>query len=183
MKIPEQQIKLKNGKTVVIKSVKAADAELMLQHLQISHRESYKNMNQSAEFWLNFHVEDEKRILGEFESARNKFMLSVWFEGKIVGGLGLVGHGAEFVKHNASLGMSIQNAFCNSGLGTELMKTAIKLAKEIGWHRIDLTVRTYNTGGIKLYEKSGFERIGLLKDAAFIDGKYVDEYSYQLILK
>tara|TARA_B110001454_G_scaffold16145_1_gene14564 strand:+ start:51382 stop:51666 length:285 start_codon:yes stop_codon:yes gene_type:complete len=84
MKIPEKQVTLKNGMTVTIKSVKADDADLMLRHLQISHRESYKNLNQSADFWTKFSIEEEKRILGEFESGRNKFMLSVWLDGKYV---------------------------------------------------------------------------------------------------
>ncbi len=53
---------------------------------------------------------------------------------------------------------------------------------EAGFHRVELTVRTFNDSGIALYEKAGFKRVGLLKDVAFIDNAYVDEYLYQLIL-
>ena len=138
-------------------------------------------MNQSAEFWKNMSVADEQKILTDFENSKSKFMLVAVSENKIIAGMGFVGYQAEFVKHRGQLGMSIQQAFSNSGLGTEMMKYTIGLAKEFGFHKIELSVRTYNAPGIALYEKVGFKRIGLLRDAAFIEGKYVDEYSYQLV--
>lgn len=183
MKINAKNIKTKNGKEIILRSPLATDAENLLNHLRITHTESYKNLNQSAEYWNKFAVEDEAKILAEFENSKNKFMLCAFYNGRIVGGLGFVGHQAEFVRKTGSLGMSIQNEFSDSGLGTLMMEYTLELAKEFGFHRIDLTVRTYNAPGIALYEKVGFKRIGLLKDAAFIDEKYVDEYSYQLIFE
>jgi RimJ/RimL family protein N-acetyltransferase len=44
-----------------------------------------------------------------------------------------------------------------------------------------LTVRVYNEAGIHLYERTGFERVGLLKEVAFIDNQFCDEYFYQII--
>ena len=135
----------------------------MLEHLKTTHTESYKNMNQSADFWKSMSIADEQKILADFESSKNKFMLAAVADNRIIGGLGFVGYQAEFTKHSAQLGMSVQQAFANSGLGTAMLKYTIELAKEFGFHRIDLSVRTYNTAGI-----------------ALIDGNYVDEYSYQL---
>ena len=48
----------------------------------------------------------------------------------IIGGLNLVGYSAEYVTKNAKIGMSIQRAFCNTGLGTEMMKYMLFFAKE-----------------------------------------------------
>ena len=79
--------------------------------------------------------------------------------------------------------MSIQKAYGGMGLGTEMMKYTLSLAREAGFHRVELTVRSYNEPGIALYEGAGFQKVGLLKDAAFIDNEYVDEYLYQLILE
>lgn len=182
MKAPEKQVKLKNGMTVVLKTAEAKDAELLLQHLRISHRESYRNLLQSSQFWETFSIEDEKKILTDFENSKNKFMLVAFYENKIIAGLGLVGQNAEFVKQNASFGMSIQSAYCNSGLGTEILKYALDLAKQAGLRRLDLTVRTSNATGIALYEKLGFKKTGLHTEVAFIDGEYMDEFSYEKIL-
>ena len=182
MKVNTRSIKIKNGQEIVLRSPLASDAENLLNHLRVTHAESYKNLNQSAKYWNNFAVEDEAKILTDFETSKKKFMMCAFNKDRIIGGLGLVGHQAEFVRKTASLGMSIQNEFSNSGLGTIMMQYTLELAKEYGFHRIELTVRTYNLPGIKLYEKMGFQRIGLLKDAAFVDDGFVDEYSYQIIL-
>ncbi len=182
MKIEEKNVTIKNDLSVLLRSVAAEDAQMMLDHLKISHRESFRNMNQSAFFWETFSVEQESKILADFLSAPGKFMIAAVLDGKIIGGLGLVGNMAEFTKHCASLGMSIQLAYCNSGLGTEMMIHALDMAKANGFHRIELTVRTYNKAGIALYEKLGFEKIGMLKNAAFINGRYENEYSYQKLL-
>lgn len=150
MKFSSKTIKLKNGRDIVLRSVTPQDTENMLEHLKTTHTESYKNMNQSAEFWKNMSLADEQKILADFESSKSKFMLVAVSENRIVGGLGFVGYQAEFVKHSGQLGMSIQQAFANSGLGTEMMKYTIELAKGFGFHRIDLSVRTYNEPGIAL---------------------------------
>jgi ribosomal-protein-alanine N-acetyltransferase len=39
-------------------------------------------------------------------------------------------------------------------------------------HRIDLKVLEYNKRGIRCYEKCGFKLDGVLRDSAFIEGKY-----------
>lgn len=183
MKVNVKKINLKNGRNITLSSATPADAENILRHLRITHTESYKNLNQSAEHWNKFLASEEEKILAVFESSPEKFMLVALYEVRIVGGLGFWGYQSEFVKHSAGIGMSIQKEFCGTGLGTEMMNYMLAQAKQMGFHRIDLTVRTYNEAGIKLYEKVGFERVGLLKDAAFIDGEYVNEYSYQKILE
>ncbi len=183
MIIKSKTIQLKNGQQIILRSPRPDEAESLLQHLRISHSESYRNLNHAPHYWSGFSAEDEGEILADFESSKSKFMLSAFSGDKIIGGLGFVGSVGDFLKHNARIGMSIQKAFCNSGLGTEMMRYSLDLGKQHGFHRVELTVRTYNEAGISLYEKVGFQRVGLLKSAAFIDDEYVDEYLYQIILK
>lgn len=183
MKINPKNVKLKNDRLIELRSAAPADAENILKHLRITHHESYRNLNQPGSYWDIFKTSDEEKILADFENSQSKFMMVAVFENRIVGGLGFWNYPAEFVKRSASLGMSIQKEFSQCGLGTEMINLMLEQAKQMGIHRVDLTVRTYNEAGIKLYEKAGFERIGLLKEIAFIDGQYVDEYSYQKILK
>jgi RimJ/RimL family protein N-acetyltransferase len=183
MQLAPKNIVLKNGREIILRSASPLDAENMLRHLKITHTESYKNLNQSAEHWNKVSVSEEEKVLAGFESSPSQFMLIAVFEDRIVGGLGFWGYQVEFIKRTAWFGMSIQKEFCGSGLGTEMLKYMFTQAKEMGLRRIEMTVRTYNEAGIKLYEKMGFERIGLLKDAAFIDGQFVNEYSYQKILE
>lgn len=169
MKINPKNVTLKNGLKIVLRSATPTDAENILRHLRITHSESYKNLNQSAEYWNKFSASEEEKILADFEISNSKFMLIALYEDRIVGGLGFWGYQAEFVQLSASFGMSIQNEFSGIGLGTEIMNYMLALAKHMNFHRIDLMVRTFNIAGIKLYEKFSFERVGLLKDT-FIDG-------------
>lgn len=182
MKVKTSKIILKNGKDLILRSPEPNEAEILLQHLRIAHTESYKNLNQSGAFLEKLSIAEEEKILADFLNSKTKFMLTAFFENEIVGVLGFIGASKEFQRRNASIGMFIQQAYCNFGLGTEMMRYALALGKGLGFHRVDLTVRASNGQGIALYEKVGFKRVGLLKDAAYIDENYVDEYLYQIIL-
>ncbi len=182
MEIKPKEITLKNGAPILLRSARPEDAPNMLQHLRKSHLESYRNLNRSPKYWEEFSETEEKKILADFETSPSKFMLVALSQEKIVGGLALVGQTAEFSRKTAGLGMSIQKAFSGSGLGTEMLRCMLATAKAMGFRRLELSVRTYNQAGIALYEKVGFQRIGLLKDAALIDGAFVDEFAYQILI-
>ena len=182
MKITLRKIKLKNEESVTLRGVTPSDAQSMLNHLQATHSESYKNLNQTAEFWHDFSVEKEKEILSDFSSSKSKFLIVATIAEKIIGGLGVVASQGPFHNKNGRIGMSIQSDFSNLGLGTHMMEFAKDTARSYGFHRLELTVRSYNTPGISLYEKTGFEKVGTLKQVAFIDRMFVDEHYYQLLL-
>lgn len=182
MLIEPKNVVLKNGQSVILKSPEPSDADKLLQHLKVVFGESYMNMNHPSNHWDNFPVADEEKILTDFMASSSKFMVSAFYEDRIVGNLGFFGSVGEFLKHNARLGMGIEKKFCGIGLGSALLNHALNQGQKLKFHRVELTVRAFNEAGIKLYEKIGFKRVGLLKDAAFIDGRYCDEYMYQILL-
>lgn len=100
----------------------------------------------------------------------------------IIGGLGIFASNDGAGRFYGLLGMSVQKAFHGQGLGQKMMSYAIEQCRLAGLHRLELSVRTFNQPGIALYEKTGFRRIGTLHEVAFIDGKFVDEYLYELLL-
>lgn len=183
MIVAPEIVTLKDRRQITLRSATPADAGNFLEHLVIAHTESYRNINHTGEHWKNFPLAEEQKILAACEESPYRLMLLALHEGRAVGGLGLFGYMGDLVKTSASLAMTIQQAFCGSGLGTAMMTVALQQAKQAGFRHIYLTVRTYNEAGIRLYEKMGFERVGLLKDTAHIDGEYVSEYSYQKILQ
>jgi len=182
MKLLPKEIALKNGAPIKLRFAEPSDAQSMLDHLFKTHTESYRNMNQTANAWKLISIEKETEILSDFRSSDSKFMIVALDNSNIIGGLGVVGSLSHFHCKNATLGMSIQKKYSNLGLGTQMMKLAIDTARKVGFHRLELKVRTFNEAGIALYEKCGFEKIGTLKEAALIDGIYFDEYSYQMLL-
>lgn len=183
MIIESKEIILKNQKNIILKSVRPCESQDMLNHLRISHRESYRNLNRSGDYWDKVTLEEEEKILTNLENNPRCFMLVAWDGDKIVAGLGIFNSDPNtHTRFSAMLGISIQKAYQNTGLGTAMMNYAMEKCKEAGLHRLELSVRTYNPEGIALYEKVGFRRIGTLTDIAFIDGQFVSEYLYEKIL-
>jgi RimJ/RimL family protein N-acetyltransferase len=139
-------------------------------------------MNHPKDHWDSFPVEDEKKILTDFTSATNKFMISAFSEERIIGNLSCLAMGGQFLMHNCRIGMGIEEEFQNLGVGTALLNYAIEIARSKGFSRLELNVRTFNTAGIALYEKIGFQKVGRLQKVAFIDGQYCDEFMYELLV-
>jgi hypothetical protein len=65
----------------------------------------------------------------------------------------------------------------------QMMKKAIELAKERGFHRIGLTVVADNHRAIKVYEKVGFKKEGIARETFYGDDhRYHDEVEMGLLL-
>lgn len=61
------------------------------------------------------------------------------------------------------------------GYGTEAVRQLLRFGfRELNLHRVYLNVFAHNAAAIRAYEKAGFRKEGLLKEAAHIEGKYVD---------
>jgi RimJ/RimL family protein N-acetyltransferase len=68
------------------------------------------------------------------------------------------------------------------GYGYEAMTLTLQFAyQEINLHRVQLTVFSYNTRAIRLYEKLGFQREGVFREALLRDGARHDMYLYGLL--
>lgn len=64
----------------------------------------------------------------------------------------------------------------SKGIGSEVTKRLLEYGFEtMKWHRIDLKVLEYNYRGIRCYEKCGFKKDGVLRESAFIEGKYYSD--------
>lgn len=63
----------------------------------------------------------------------------------------------------------------NKGIGTYATKTMINHAfNHLNLHRIELEVLATNKEAYALYEKSGFVKEGVKRQAVFKNGKYID---------
>ena len=61
------------------------------------------------------------------------------------------------------------------GIGRRVSAAVVDYGfRELNLHRIELSVLSSNARAIKLYEGLGFRREGLLKDAQFREGSYMD---------
>jgi RimJ/RimL family protein N-acetyltransferase len=80
----------------------------------------------------------------------------------------------NFVNRGAFLGVSIYNPKNhNKGFGTDATKNILEIGFNIlNLHRIELHVYEFLESAIHVYEKLGFKKIGIRREASFIAGEY-----------
>jgi putative acetyltransferase len=97
---------------------------------------------------------------------------------RVVGTLGLqTFHNRPRRAHAGTIGIGVHEEWQGKGIGSALVRAAVELADRwLNLRRIELEVFADNEPAIRLYERFGFEREGLLRQYAFRDGRYVDAY-------
>ena len=80
------------------------------------------------------------------------------------------------VNHKAEYGVFIgESEAMGRGLGTAVAKLIVRFAfDELKLHRLYLQVHADNARAVRCYEKAGFVKEGVLKDAVFVNGDYCD---------
>jgi RimJ/RimL family protein N-acetyltransferase len=76
--------------------------------------------------------------------------------------------------HRGSLGMGCLPAYRGRGIGARLLEATLAHAGRFGLEKVELHVYTSNTAALRLYEKFGFEREGLLRSYRKLDGVTFD---------
>jgi putative acetyltransferase len=95
-------------------------------------------------------------------------------DGRVVGMAGIHGRSGK-QRHSASIGMAVHDAFTGRGLGRALLGSLLEIADQyLGLRRVDLEVLADNERALRLYEKVGFEREGVQRQAFFRDGQLID---------
>ncbi|OSB11560.1 GNAT family N-acetyltransferase [Paraclostridium bifermentans] len=176
-----KEIKLKNGKTAILRSPIKEDAQAMIDYLNIIGGESDFITFGKNEFSMS--VEAEQDYIERINSMDNSKNVLIIIEDEIVGIASITSVQKERMKHNGTLGISIRKKYWGIGLGSEIMAYLIDWAKSNKiTKKINLLVREDNIRGVKLYEKFGFEKEGLLKKDICVNGVYYNTIAMGLYI-
>lgn len=176
-----KEIKLKNGKTAILRSPIKEDAQAMIDYLNIIGGESDFITFGKNEFSMS--VEAEQDYIERINSMDNSKNILIIIEDEIVGIASITSVQKERMKHNGTLGISIRKKYWGIGLGSEIMAYLIDWAKSNKiTKKINLLVREDNIRGVKLYEKFGFEKEGLLKKDICVNGVYYNTIAMGLYI-
>lgn len=95
-------------------------------------------------------------------------------EGDVVGWCGILPAGRPVHAHVGVLGMALTEPFRGQGFGRRLIDGTLAKAHRLGLWRTELSVYADNAPAIRLYQTIGFEIEGIKKQAAQIDGRFID---------
>ena len=78
-------------------------------------------------------------------------------------------------RHTANLGIAVMNGYRKQGIGSGLIREALRWAEENGIKKVNLEVFSTNVNAIETYRKIGFVQEGARKSQFLINGEYVDD--------
>jgi len=124
----------------------------------------------------------EKEYIESRKSSDYDFSI-ILNDDTIIGNISLMD--VNLVSRKATLGIFIgEEENRSKGYGTEAMKLLVDYGFNIlGLHNIDLNVFAFNEQAIRAYEKVGFKEYGRRHESYFLDGKFHDEISMEIINK
>ncbi|WP_088008213.1 GNAT family N-acetyltransferase [Indiicoccus explosivorum] len=83
---------------------------------------------------------------------------------------------------NALAGYSVDERVAGKGIATEALQLLLDFGfEQLNLHRIEAYVSPDNLGSIRVLEKTGMQREGLLREFLFINGKWRDHYHYAML--
>ena len=175
MQIQPHTIHLKDGKEVLLRSPEKTDAQAMLDYMRITSSETHFMARYPEECPTD--VQWEYDFLDRIIPHARSFMLVAILDGEMVGGCSVMAYNGHIkTRHRSSLGISIKQKACDSGLGTAMIDAALCPAKENGFEQVELGVFEDNPRARHLYEKLGFQEQGrTLRAFRLKDGTYRDE--------
>ena len=95
--------------------------------------------------------------------------------GRCIGTAGF--HNISQQDHSATYRIGIFDVqYLSKGIGSEVTRLLLAYGFQVKkWHRIELRVLEYNHRAIRCYEKCGFKIDGVLRENAYIEGKYCSD--------
>ena len=128
------------------------------------------------ELWLTYDRRrgDERRNVRSVQRDPNVAVFVADTPDGIVGRLSIARDRTLYSHHVAELGLMVAAGARRRGVGSALMKEAIKWARGVGVVKLELTVFPHNEPAIALYRKLGFREEGLIGRRYLIGGRYID---------
>ncbi|MGY4706330.1 GNAT family N-acetyltransferase [Candidatus Bipolaricaulota sp. J31] len=121
---------------------------------------------------------EEERWVESLLSRRDDIVLAIEVKGGDgwvhIGNMGL--HRIDWKNRAATLGIVIgEKSYWDKGYGAEAVRTMLRYAfLELGLNRVELEVFSFNLRALRCYQKAGFKREGVRRQALFRDGKFHD---------
>lgn len=158
------------GERVTLRPLRTEDLPVLYEwRLDLS---TWGNTTEVPPYAMTFDLfaERAKKIADDAEKNVD-FVCEV--EGTVVGRAGLFGF--DELSRSCEVGLNLGPEHRGKGYGREVLRLLLDFAfRHRNLRRVHLQTSAANTAAIRCYEAAGFVHEGRLREAAWIDGSYVD---------
>lgn len=118
------------------------------------------------------------RMISQKEGVHD-FCIEV--EGQAVGNIGFV-PGQDVERYNAEVGYALGESYWNRGVLTDALREAIRhYFATTNVVRLFAGIFEYNAASMRVLEKVGFSKVGVMHQAVYKNGKFWDGHYYELL--
>ena len=173
-------MKTLKGENILLRALELSDLDFLynLENTELLWEVS-NTTTPYSKYILKQYLENSHRDI--FDVKQLRLVICKYGEETPVGFIDLF----DFDPKHSRVGVGIvifSDADRRKGIAFEALKLTCSYAfKHLNVHQVFAGITEENEGSIKLFEKAGFEKSGIKKDWIFSEGKYKDEYLYQLI--
>ncbi len=164
-------------KRLILRTLTETDIPFLLSHFsknEINEYSSAENLNslrEAREFY-------EKYIAPRPELFRLGIILKE--SGELVGTLGL--YGIDHANMRAVVGYDLVKEFWGKGLMTEALRALVDYGfEQIGLNKIEATADTNNLRSLRVVERCGFRKEGVLRQKSYYKGAFHNEAVYSML--
>ncbi|MBU9711785.1 GNAT family N-acetyltransferase [Evansella tamaricis] len=103
-------------------------------------------------------------------------------EKKIIGTCGFKNW--DRISRHAEIGGNLSSEFWGKGYATEAVHALLEFGfRKMSLHKITASTNCKNQRAIKVLDKYGFQRDGVLREHQLLDGEFIHVYTYSLLKK
>lgn len=167
---------LENSLEVTIRSYRPGDETISKIFTRLVSKESQNTLK--YEGMPEISIENLTALFNEYADHPVNLFIGAFLGDEVIGNLRFMQRRLDhpWIKHIGAFGMAVREQYWGQGLGSRLLQAMESHARTTEISRIEAEVRASNNRGIHLYQKNGFKIEGRREKAAFIDGKFEDEF-------
>lgn len=172
-----EQFVAKNGEIVILRCIKWEDLDLAVEFINNLVSEKLEDPNFGIVTDKKQTRESEATWLGnrliEIESG-NAIHVSAFAKGILIGNCEVTRGKVSDEFHHGTLGISVSKEYRNTGIGREMLRTAIEECRKENLKTIELEAFGNNQRAIHLYESVGFKQVGVIPKKMHRNGRFYD---------
>jgi len=166
---------LKDGSSCLLRAPEMEDVEEMLAFLRQTAAESHFLLREPED--VTDTIDSERLFIQRVLVSDNQLMIVALVDGKLAGNCGLTLKTYSKLKHRSEIGIGLLKEFWGMGIGSALFEEMFSAARTHGCTQMELKVIEGNQRGLALYQKTGFQTIGIIPNAIRLkDGTYLKEF-------